>query len=86
MAGPARIFQNFTLPQLQAALAACVEEIASGGAITSTSGGGKGAGFQVMDVRERLREINYEYQMRGITPPRPQKVKSILDIPRAGIF
>lgn len=76
MAGPRRIFKNFTADELAAALAKAKLDLANG-TITATGGQGKSGSMDVMSAADRLFEINAEYDFRnGVV--RPQKVQQQL--------
>ena len=64
MPGPIRLFKYFTTDQLNAAIAACVQQMSSG-AFTSLSGAQKSSSQEWLDLEVRLRALNYEQDIRN---------------------
>jgi hypothetical protein len=76
MPGPIRLFKYFSDAQLQAALDACIQQMASG-SFTALSGAQKSSSVEWMALEDRLQAINYEKDVRG-GKVRVQKVVQIL--------
>lgn len=75
MPGPARIFQYYTDQELQEIFEEAKERQKHGG-VVATGGSQKTGSFEYMDIRELLREINYELTIRSGNP-RAQKVEQV---------